>query len=62
MTELYVLDRNGAALPETLAELLPPWRRERYGRLKNDAARQESLCAGLLFSACPTRDGMPFAP
>jgi len=49
-TELYALDREGSPLPGALVDRLPVWRRERYDRLKNENARQESLGAGLLFS------------
>lgn len=58
MTELYVFDREGAALPETAAARLPAWRREIFERLKNGAARQESLCAGLLFAYAMERRGL----
>lgn len=58
MTALYVLDRGDAPLPETLADALVPWRRERFERLKNSEARQESLCAGLLFSYAMQRSGV----
>ena len=49
MTELYVLAAD-EPIPETLADRLPPWRREILDRLKNAGARQESLQAGILFS------------
>lgn len=57
MTELFALDLTGG-FDEALADLLPPWRRERFDRLKNAAARQESLGAGLLFSAAMRRRGI----
>ena len=59
MTEVYVFDRGGAALPETAAARLPGWRRELLDRLKNENARQESLCAGLLFAYAMERRGLP---
>lgn len=58
MTELYVLDRGGGPLAEALAERLPLWRRERFERLRNGEARQESLCAGLLFACALRRRGV----
>ena len=48
MTEVYVLDRGEDILPESCFAELPPWRRERTERLRNPAARQESLAVGLL--------------
>ena len=49
-TALFVLDRAGPPLPETLAERLPIWRRERFDRLRRPEPRQECLCAGLLYA------------
>lgn len=49
MTKVYVLDRGETAMPESLIGLLPPWRRERTEKLHNEASRQESLAAGLLW-------------
>lgn len=49
MTKVYVLDRADKILPETLIAILPPWRRERTEKLRNENARQESLAAGLLW-------------
>ena len=63
MTEAYILDMTGAAPPENAADLLPPWRRERYERLKNERARAESLWAGLLYAFALRRRGLdPAAP
>ena len=59
MTEIYVFDRGGAILPESAAARLPAWRRELLDRLKNENARQESLCAGLLFAYAMQRRGLP---
>ena len=59
MTEIYVFDRGGAILSETAAARLPAWRRERLDRLKNENARQKSLCAGLLFAYAIERRGLP---
>lgn len=49
MTKVYVLDRGEDILPESCVESLPPWRRERTEKLRNEASRQESLAAGLLW-------------
>ena len=57
MTALYIFDRGDEPLPETAAELLPPWRRERFQKLRNPAARQESLAAGLLWRLAMVRRG-----
>lgn len=59
MTELYVLDREGVTLPDAAAARLPVWRREIFERLKNEKARQESLCAGLLYAYAVERRGIP---
>ena len=59
MTEVFVFDRESAVLPETAAARLPAWRRELLDRLKNENARQESLCAGLLFAYAVERRGLP---
>ena len=58
MAELYVFDRDGVTLPATAAVRLPSWRRETFDRLKNEKARQESLCAGLLFAYAMERRGL----
>lgn len=58
MTEVYCLDRAGESLPEEAAERLPPWRRERWERLRNEKSRQESLCAGLLYAYALERRGV----
>lgn len=58
MTEVYVFDRGDAFLPELAALLLPKWRRERWEKLKNENARQESLAAGLLFAHAVERWGL----
>lgn len=58
MTEVYVLDRGEESLPESCLEGLPPWRRERTERLRNPAARQESLAAGLLLGYAMDRWGI----
>ena len=50
MTRLYRTETGAAPLPESLAETLPRWRRERLCAVKNPTARRESLCAGLLLS------------
>ena len=44
-----MLDRGGETLPEAWLEQLPPWRRARTEKLRNETARQESLAAGLLW-------------
>ena len=63
MTDIYILDRSGAAPPVDAAALLPPWRRERYERLKNENARTESLWAGLLYACALRRRGLdPASP
>ncbi len=49
MTKIYVLDRGEDILPESCIAFLPPWRRERTEKLRNDKARQESLSVGLLW-------------
>ena len=49
MTKIYVLDRGENVLPEACIELLPPWRRERTEKLRNENARQESLAVGILW-------------
>jgi len=59
MAELYVFDREGVTLPEGTAERLPGWRRQIFDRLKNENARQESLCAGLLYAYVLERHGVP---
>ena len=59
MTEVFVFDRGRESLPETAAARLPAWRRELLDRLKNENARQESLCAGLLFAYAMERRGLP---
>ena len=58
MTEVYVFDRGSAEIPESAAALLPGWRRELLDRLKNENARRESLCAGLLFAYAMERRGL----
>lgn len=58
MTEVYLFDREERELPGEAALLLPAWRRERWERLKNEEARQESLAAGLLFARAMTRRGL----
>ena len=50
MVRAYLWDRAAGDPPESAAELLPPWRRERLDRLKNENARAECLCAGLLYA------------
>lgn len=50
MTKLYAFDCEDEPLPEQLAVRLPAWRLERFERLKNAQARQESLSAGLLYA------------
>lgn len=59
MTELFVFDREGVTLPEAAAARLPVWRRPIFDRLKNENARQESLCAGLLYAWAVERRGLP---
>ena len=59
MTELYVFDREGVTLPEAAAARLPVWRQEILDRLKNENARQESLCAGLLYAYAMECRGLP---
>lgn len=59
MTEVYVFDRGDEPLPSEAALLLPPWRRERWDRLRSEAARQESLAVGLLFARAMARRGLP---
>lgn len=63
MTEVYLFDMAGFVPPEGAEELLPVWRRERYERLRNENARRESLCAGLLYAFAMQRRGLdPAAP
>ena len=57
-TEIFAFDRGGEPLPETAALLLPLWRRERWERLRSDAARQESLAAGLLYARAMAARGL----
>ena len=59
MTELFVFDRADEPLPEEAERLLPAWRRERLAGLRNPAARQESLAAGLLWRLALSRRGVP---
>ncbi len=62
-TALFVYDRAEGPLPEALAERLPPWRRERFERIRRSEPRQESLCAGLLLSYALARSGVdPTSP
>ena len=63
MTKIYVLDRGEDILPESCIAFLPPWRRERTEKLRNDSARQESLAAGLLWRKAMEEWGAdPLAP
>ena len=54
MTRTFIFDRGDLLLPESAAALLPPWRRERFVRLRREEARQESLAAGLLYRRAMT--------
>ena len=56
MTELYVFRREEPLSPEW-AELLPSWRLERFSGRRNEAARQESLTAGLLWAFAMKKHG-----
>ena len=58
MTEIFLFDREGITLPEAEVRRLPAWRREIFGRLKNENVRQENLCAGLLFAYAMERRGV----
>lgn len=58
MTALYILDRADAPIPETAAGMLPSWRRQKLEPLRNENARQECLCAGLLFLFAAKRRGL----
>ncbi len=58
MTAVYLYDLEAAPPDAALAERLPRWRRERYDRLRNEAARRESLGAGLLFAYAMRRRGI----
>lgn len=58
MTEIYVFDGGSEPLPEAAARLLPPWRRERWERLRHEPARRESLCAGLLYAFALKKRGV----
>lgn len=58
MTEVFLFDRDGITLPDAEARRLPAWRREIFDRLRNENARQESLCAGLLFAHAVERCGL----
>lgn len=49
MTKVYVLNRGEEIFEDALIRGLPPWRRERTEKLRNEASRQESLAAGLLW-------------
>lgn len=63
MTRWYIFDRQDTTLPETAARLLPPWRRERFERLRPESSRQESLAAGLLYAYAMRAEGVePDAP
>ncbi len=59
MTEVYVFDLSEAVLPESVGALLPPWRRERWERLRHAPARRASLGAGLLYAWAMVRRGVP---
>ncbi len=59
MTRLYLYDRAGQdPIPESAAEMLPSWRRERFDRLRRPEARQEALIAGLLYRRAMGRRGL----
>lgn len=58
MTEVYVFCRGGEPLSEEEAARLPRWRRERLESLRYPPARQESLCAGLLYAFALNRLGL----
>lgn len=46
---MFFLDRGEEPISPELAKRLPLWRRVRTERLRSESARQESLCAGLLW-------------
>ncbi len=59
MTDVYVFSREEGPLSEELAGYLPAWRRERLERLHDPEARQECLCAGLLYAFVLLCHGVP---